>query len=128
MAGFLLYLRLRATVAVAGIANGASSVSRKGLAAAALLLVFALGLAVAPAHARDTSVKVLLEGQLWFCHVDPTGWSLADFKAVCSMIEPGGKGEIVEFIVDRRGKVRRKPPAPKKQASFAELGLRPSLQ
>jgi len=101
-------------------------VSRKGRAVA-LLSAFAFAALIAPAHARDTSVKVLLDGQLWFCHTDPTGWPLADFKAVCSMIEPGGKGEVVEFIVDRRGKVRRKPPAPKKQASAAELGLRGTI-
>lgn len=68
------------------------------------LAVFSAGVA-----ARDTSVKVLLDRQHWFCHTDPTGWPLADFKAVCSMIEPGGKGEVVEFIVDRKDKVRRKP-------------------
>ncbi len=88
------------------------------------------GLLTAPtaARARDTGVKVLLDGQLWFCHLDPAGWRLADFKAVCSQIEPGGKGEIVEFIVDRKDKVRRKPPAPKKQVSLADLGLRGTLE
>jgi hypothetical protein len=83
--------------------------------------------AFAPANARDAGVKVLLDGQHWFCHTDPAGWSLADFKAICSMIEPGGTGVVVEFFVDGKGKVRRKPPAPKKQASLAELGLRGPL-
>jgi hypothetical protein len=101
-------------------------VSRKVLAAV-LLSAFVFDGLIAPARARDTSVKVLLDGQLWFCQQDPTGWPLADFKAVCSMIEPGGKGEIVEFIVDRNGKMRRKPPAPKKQTSAEDLGLRPTL-
>jgi hypothetical protein len=75
------------------------------LASLTVLVLTVLGLA---AGARDTSVKVLLDGQLWFCHTDPTGWSLADFKAVCSQIEPGGKGQIVEFVVDKKGKIRRK--------------------
>ena len=79
---------------------------RTTIIAAAMLTLAAFG---AGALARDTSVKVLLEGQHWFCHTDPAGWPLADFKAVCSMIEPGGKGEVVEFVVDRKGKVRRKP-------------------
>ena len=62
-----------------------------------------------PVAARDTSVKVLLDGEYWFCQEDPTGWPLADFKAVCSLIGPGGKGEFVEFVVDKKGKIRRKP-------------------
>jgi hypothetical protein len=76
---------------------------------AALLIASALAAAGASlAAARDTSVKVLLDGQHWFCHLDPEGWTLEDFKAVCSQIEPGGKGPVVEFVVDRKGKVRRK--------------------
>jgi hypothetical protein len=100
-------------------------VSRTG-AAAVLLSALALAATLAPGHARDTSVKVLLNGEYWFCYTDPTGWSLADFKAVCSQIDAGGKGEFVEFMVDRRGKVRRKPQQPKKDEP-AKLPLRGSL-
>lgn len=78
----------------------------------ALLIVSSLLTALTfcgPAAARDTSVKVLINGEYWFCQSDPTGWTLSDFKAVCSLIGPGGKGEFVEFIVDGKGKVRRKP-------------------
>ena len=92
----------------------------------AALLIAALFAVPTAARARDTGVKILLDGQLWFCHVDPTGWPLADFKAVCAQIEPGGKGAIVEFIVDRKGKIRRKPPAAKK-ISLAEIGIRGAL-
>jgi hypothetical protein len=74
--------------------------------AVSLIALAAAGMSAA--LARDTSVKVLLDGQHWFCHVDPSGWKLEDFKAVCSQIEPGGKGQVVEFVVDRKGKVRRK--------------------
>lgn len=85
----------------------------------------ALNAALEPASAaRDTSVKVLFQGTHWFCHTDPTGWPLADFTAVCSQIEPGGKGDFVEFVLDRKGKMRRKPatkPAP------ASLGLRGTI-
>lgn len=74
--------------------------------------------------ARNTSVKVLFQGTHWFCHTDPTGWPLADFTAVCSQIEPGGKGDFVEFTLDRKGKMRRKPATKSKPA---HLGLRGTL-
>jgi len=89
-------------------------VLRRGLARAVLLSAVTFGVTCVPAQARDSSVKVILDGGYWFCHTDPTGWPLADFKAVCSQIDAGGQGEFVEFIVDRKGKVRRKPQAPKK--------------
>jgi hypothetical protein len=88
-------------------------VLRKSVVTVVLSLA-AIAVGAAAADARDTSIKVILEGQHWFCHTDPTGWPLADFKAVCSLIDAGGKGEFVEFIVDRKGKVRRKPQSPKK--------------
>lgn len=116
MAGNLLFPRL-------ALVKRSLRVSRTKTNIAALLIAVVLAAPIA-AHARDTGVKVLLDGQLWFCHVDPTGWPLADFKAVCAQIEPGGKGEIVEFIVDRKGKVRRKPPAAPKKISLADLGMR----
>lgn len=96
---------------------------RLRLIAAALttaILVGALG-APADAGARDTSLKILLDGQIWFCHTNPTGWKLADFKAVCSMIEPGGKGAVVEYIIDRNGKVRPKPVSQLKKETSAVL-------
>ena len=74
-----------------------------------------------PANARDTSIKVVLDGEYWFCQSDPTGWSLADFKAVCSLIGPGGKGAFVEFMVDGKGKVRRKPVAQLKHETSTAL-------
>jgi hypothetical protein len=82
-------------------------VPRIAFIVAASLTAFAL--AAQPTTARDTSLKVLLDGEYWFCQEDPTGWPLADFKSVCSLIGPGGKGAFVEFIVDAKGKVRRKP-------------------
>ena len=108
------------------LAKRSLRVSRTRTNIAALLTAVMLAAPIA-AHARDAGVKVLLDGQLWFCHVDPTGWPLADFKAVCAQIEPGGKGEVVEFIVDRRGKVRRKPPEPAKKITLADLGMRGAL-
>ena len=87
-------------------------VSRNGIAVLVLIATGAFG--AAPAHA-DQGIKVLINGEYWFCDRNPIGWSLADFKAVCSKIGPGGRGEFVEFYVDGRGKVRRKPQTPKKQ-------------
>ena len=95
---------------------------------AMLLSACLVGVLAAPAeaHARvDQGLKLVLDGQYWFCQSDPTGWTLADMKAVCSQIEPGGKGEVVPFIVDRDGKVRRKPLAQLKRETRAEL--RPTL-
>lgn len=96
---------------------------RKSRAAVALAfgaLLFAASLGAAEA-ARDTSVKVIYDGRYWFCYTDPTGISLAEFKSICQLIEQGGKGVFVEFTVDRRGKMRRKPGAKPKPA---DLGLR----
>ena len=76
----------------------------------------------APSAARDTSLKVLFQSTHWFCHLDPTGWPLADFKAVCSQIEPGGKGQFVEFILDRNGRMRRKPVTKPKPADLRLRG------
>lgn len=83
----------------------------------ALLILAASG----GAQARDSSIKILYDGKYWFCYTDPTGISLAEFKSICQMIEPGGKGGFVEFTVDRHGKMRRKPGAKPKPA---DLGLR----
>jgi len=96
-------------------------VSWKKVIAAAFSTAMLLGVLALPAAARDTSVKVLINGEYWFCHTDPTGWPLADFKAVCSLIGPGGKGEFVEFIVDGKGKVRRKPASQLKHETNAAL-------
>jgi hypothetical protein len=84
-------------------------VSLKPVITAAFSTALIFGSLSMPAAARDTSVKVLINGEYWFCAQDPTGWPLADFRAVCSLIGPGGKGEFVEFVVDAKGKVRRKP-------------------
>ena len=119
MAGNLL-------LTVLALEKRSKRVSRIRTITAALLVAALLAVPTA-ARARDTGVKVLLDGQLWFCHVDPTGWPLADFKAVCAQIEPGGKGEVVEFIVDRKGKVHRKPPEAPKKVSLAEIGMRGAL-
>lgn len=88
--------------------------SRNGIAAASLLLAFGALRAIAPAHAGQ-GLKIVLDGEYWFCDRNPTGWSLADFKAVCSKIGLGGRGAFVEFYVDAKGKVRRKPQTPQKQ-------------
>jgi hypothetical protein len=119
MAGNLLFPGL-------ALAKRNLRVSLRKMNIAALLMAVLLA-APMTAQARDTGVKVLLDGQLWFCHVDPTGWPLADFKAVCAQIEPGGKGEVVEFIVDRKGKIRRKPAEVPKKISLADLRMRGAL-
>lgn len=104
--------------------RGRFDVLRKGTPAAlsALLVLCLLG---TQAVARDTPVKVVLDGRYWFCHTNPSGWTVGEFEGVCTPISAGGVGEFVEFYVDRKGKVRRKPPV-KKKAS-AGLGLRGTL-
>lgn len=91
------------------------------LAFGALLIVSSLDVATA---ARDAGLKIIYDGKYWFCYTDPTGISLAEFKSICQLIEPGGKGVFVEFTVDRHGKMRRKPGAKPKPA---DLGLRRTL-
>jgi len=104
------------------MANKPPRQSRTSIALAFGALLFAASAGVT--QARDTAVKILYDSKYWFCYTDPTGISLAEFKSICQLIEPGGKGDFVEFYVDRKGKMRRKPGAKPKPA---DLGLRGTL-
>lgn len=98
--------------------------TRHSKIAALALGAFLFAASLSAAEARDKPTKIIYDGKHWFCYTDPVGITLAEFRSICQEIEAGGKGEFVEYIVDKRGKMRRKAGSKPKPASH---GLRGSV-